>query len=136
MVKKSQADRLEDHSKRLLVLETAQLHFANQQSGMGLDIQRIREVLFGSDKPGEVSIKSQVNETNELVKDLHDRFEQSERETLKIRQDGFKRIEDLETWRENQKFISADTKGEWRKWIYGIVFFLLGFLAQFILMSR
>lgn len=130
--KKTSSDRLEDHSKRLLVLETAQLHFANQQSGMGMDIIRIKEVLFGSDKPGEVSIKSQVNETNELVKDLHDRFEESERETLKIRTDGFKRIESLEEWRKIQTNIVADKTGEWRKWIYGIVFFLLGIATRYI----
>lgn len=96
-------ERLNNHSKRLAALEQAQVYFASQQSELLKDVQRIKEVLYGSDDPDEISIRQQLSETNKKVLETNDmirrmmgNFDRSQQDTIQIRKDGFQRIADLE----------------------------------------
>ena len=95
----TEKSRLDDHSKRLQALEAAQIHFANQQADIIRKLSRVSEVLFGSDNPNEVSMKHQVKETNDMVREIKEQFEEAQKETATIRTIGFDRLSELERWR-------------------------------------
>ena len=118
---KTEKARADDHSKRLREMEVAQLHFGNQMSQLGADMRRVKEVLFGGDNPNEIPMRIQVAEINEAVKKIAERMDKADEETVRIRQEGFGRIKELESKVRTLEDDKKDARAEMRKWLFWLV---------------
>ena len=126
--------RLDDHSKRLQALEAAQIHFANQQADIIKKLSRVSEVLFGSDNPNEVSMKNQVKDTNDMVREIKKQFEEAQKETVTIRTEGFGRLTEIERWRREE--IDTDRKekkGTIKQYVFWGVTFAISEVATIMI---
>jgi len=129
---KSTDERLDEHSKKIMALEAGQAHFGREQSDIKRTLDSIRDYIFGSLNPSDVSMKEQVKQIGEIVAKIETRLANEAEETGRIRTDGFQRLKKLEEWQTAYMAAGLDKRTESRKWLYGVVFFALGILTRYI----
>jgi len=111
MVKTAQERTLDDHSKRIAALEQSQIYFGNEQRETKTTVEEIRDYLFGSSNPNEESAKEQLRWIRKALEKMKEQHAADSADTLVIRKDGFKRLAELETWRDKVE-INSQQKHE------------------------
>ena len=122
MPKTPAPERLADHSRRIRMMEEIFVPMAKQAM----------EMLVGT--PGQPGMAENFRRLADKLDEVLTAQKAEIEQTSKIRENGFKRIETLEDWKKNTEENKKDTRGEWRKWIYGLVLFLFGAVANWLMM--
>ena len=120
MAKRTVEERLDEHSRKIKLFEDVFVPMAKNANDM----------LVG--KNGQPGWGEEMRLIRVKLEKLLKAYEDSVQETAKIRIDGFDRIKTLENWKMQLETEQADKTGEWRKWIYGIVLFILGVLTKYL----
>ena len=121
MPKIAAPDRLADHSRRIRMMEEVFVPMAKQAM----------EMLVGT--PGQPGMAENFRQLAKKMDEVLDAQKAEIEQTAKIRTDGFNRIESLEEWQKIAQDNAKDARGEWRRWIYGLVLFLLGVGANYLM---
>lgn len=88
--------RLDDHSKRILKIETWQIQFSKDMTMLSTDLGKIGEALFGSSDLTQSSLKTQLIVLNRLVTELNESVVTINKTQLAVAD----RVRTLENWRE------------------------------------
>ena len=121
MVKKlTTEERLDEHSRKIRMMEDVFIPMA----------KNINDLVMGTG--GKAGFAEDLRNIRSDLDKLLKAYERAEETTQTMRVDGFRRLETLELWKDNLQKQLDDRTGEWRKWVYGLVLFALGFLTRYV----